>query len=70
MGENSVLGGGGMGPADVAAVMRGNMGYGGYGDGWGGGSSTIVVLASIPMRRRVTRYISTIFPPTARGLQP
>ena len=34
MGENSVLGGGGMGPADVAAVMRGN--YGGYNDGWGG----------------------------------
>ena len=36
MGENGVLGGGsGMGPADVAAVMRGN--YDGYSDGWGGG---------------------------------
>lgn len=45
MGENSVLGGGGMGPADVAAVMRGNMGYGnGYGDGWGGGCWWIVLL--------------------------
>lgn len=42
MGENSVLGGGGMGPADVAAVMRGN--YGGYGDGWGGSSWWIVIL--------------------------
>lgn len=42
MGENSVLGGGGMGPADVAAVMRGN--YGGYGDGWGGNSWWIVIL--------------------------
>ncbi len=43
MGENSVLGGGGMGPADVAAVMRGNMGYG---DGWGNGNSWwwIVIL--------------------------
>ena len=43
MGENSVLGGGGMGPADVAAVMRGNMGYG---DGWGNGGSWwwIVIL--------------------------
>lgn len=42
MGENSVLGGGGMGPADVAAVMRGN--YGGYGDGWGGGNSWWIVI--------------------------
>lgn len=42
MGENSVLGGGGMGPADVAAVMRGN--YGGYGDSWGGSSWWIVIL--------------------------
>lgn len=43
MGENSVLGGGGMGPADVAAVMRGNMGYN---DGWGNGGSWwwIVIL--------------------------
>lgn len=43
MGENSVLGGGGMGPADVAAVMRGNYGNG-YGDGWGGGCWWIVIL--------------------------
>lgn len=43
MGENSVLGGGGMGPADVAAVMRGNYGNG-YGDGWGGGCWWIVLL--------------------------
>ena len=43
MGENSVLGGGGMGPADVAAVMRGNMGYN---DGWGNNNSWwwIVIL--------------------------
>lgn len=43
MGENSVLGGGGMGPADVAAVMRGNYGNG-YGDGWGGGCWWIVLV--------------------------
>lgn len=43
MGENSVLGGGGMGPADVAAVMRGNYGNG-YGDGWGGSCWWIVLL--------------------------
>ena len=50
MGENSVLGGGGMGPADVAAVMRGNRGYGGYGDGWGGGSWLwVIVLFAIMM---------------------
>lgn len=49
MGENSVLGGGGMGPADVAAVMRGNMGYG-YGDGFGGNSVWwIVVLFALMM---------------------
>lgn len=42
MGENSVLGGGGMGPADVAAVMRGN--YGGYGDGWGGNGCWWIVI--------------------------
>lgn len=49
MGENSVLGGGGMGPADVAAVMRGNMGYG-YGDGFGGNSVWwIVVLFAFMM---------------------
>ena len=42
-----ILGGGGnnMGPADYAAIMRGNMGYGdGYGDGWGGGCWWIVLL--------------------------
>lgn len=44
MDTNSVLGGGGgMGPADVAAVMRGNYGNG-YGDGWGGGCWWIVLL--------------------------
>lgn len=43
MGENSVLGGGGMTPADMAAVMRGNYGNG-YGDGWGGGCWWIVLL--------------------------
>lgn len=43
MGENSVLGGGGMSPADMAAVMRGNYGNG-YGDGWGGGCWWIVLL--------------------------
>lgn len=42
MGENSVLGGGGMGPADVAAVMRGN--YGGYNDGWGGNGCWWIVI--------------------------
>lgn len=43
MGENGVLGGGGMGPADVAAVMRGNYGNG-YGDGWGGSCWWIVLV--------------------------
>lgn len=44
MGENGgVLGGGGMGPADVAAVMRSNMGYG-YGDGFGGNCWWIVLV--------------------------
>lgn len=43
MGENGVLGGGGMGPADVAAVMRGNMGYG-YGDGFGNNCWWIVLV--------------------------
>lgn len=39
-----LLGGGnGMGPADFAAVMRGNYGDG-YGDGWGGGCWWIVLL--------------------------
>jgi len=40
MGENGVLGGGGMTPADVAAVMRNN----GYGDSWGGNCWWIVIL--------------------------
>jgi hypothetical protein len=45
MPDTSALGGGGMSPADMAAVMRGNMGYGnGYGDGWGGGCWWIVLL--------------------------
>lgn len=50
MGENSVLGGngGGMGPADVAAVMRGNMGYG-YNDGFGGGNCWWIVLLFFAM---------------------
>lgn len=42
-----LLGGGGnvMSPADYAAIMRGNMGYGnGYGDGWGGGCWWIVLV--------------------------
>ena len=47
MGDNSVLGGGGMGPADVAAVMRGN--YGGYNDGWGGNGCWWVVLLFFAM---------------------
>ncbi len=50
MGENGALGGGGMGPADFAAVMRGNIGYNGYGDGWGGGSWLwVIVLFAIMM---------------------
>ena len=45
MGENGVLGGGGMGPADTQAVVRGAMNYGnGYGDGWGGGCWWIVLV--------------------------
>ena len=46
MGENSVLGGGGMGPADTQAVVRGAMNYGNgyYGDGFGGGCWWIVLL--------------------------
>lgn len=39
MGENSVLGGGGMSPADMAAVMNN-----GYNDGWGGNCWWIVIL--------------------------
>lgn len=41
MGENGVLGGGGMGPADVAAVMRGNYGYN---DGFGGGGCWWIII--------------------------
>ena len=48
MGENGVLGGGGMGPADVAAVMRGNSGYG-YNDGWGGNNSFWIVILFLAM---------------------
>ena len=45
MGENGVLGGGGMGPADTAAVMRGAMNYGyGCGDGFGGNCWWIVLV--------------------------
>jgi len=50
MGENSSVLGGGMGPADVAAVMRGNYGGYGYGDGFGGNSVWwIVVLFAFMM---------------------
>lgn len=48
MGENGVLGGGGMSPADFAAVMRGNNGYG-YNDGWGGGNSWWIVILFLAM---------------------
>lgn len=44
MGENGVLGGGGMTPADVAAVMRG-----GYGDSWGGGNCWWIVILFLAM---------------------
>ena len=47
MGENSVLGGGGMGPADVAAVMRGNYGYGN--DSWGGNGCWWIVILFLAM---------------------
>lgn len=43
MGENGVLGGG-MTPADMAAVMRG-----GYGDSWGGGNSWWIVILFLAM---------------------
>ena len=48
MGEG-VLGGGGMGPADTAAVMRGAMNYGGYNDGWGGNNSFWIVILFLAM---------------------
>lgn len=47
MGENSVLGGSGMGPADVAAVMRGNYGY--NDGGWGGNNSFWIVILFLAM---------------------
>lgn len=47
MGENA-LGGGGMSPADMAAVLRGNNGYG-YNDGWGGGNCWWIVLLFFAM---------------------
>lgn len=48
MGENGVLGGGGMSPADMAAVLRGNNNYG-YNDGWGGGNCWWIVLLFFAM---------------------
>lgn len=49
MGENGVLGGGGgMSPADMAAVLRGNNGYG-YNDGWGGNNSFWIVILFLAM---------------------
>lgn len=47
MGENA-LGGGGMSPADMAAVLRGNNGYG-YNDGFGGGNYWWIVLLFFAM---------------------
>jgi len=48
MGENGVLGGGGMSPADISAVMRGANNYG-YNDGWGGGNCWWIVLLFFAM---------------------
>jgi len=48
MGENGVLGGGGMSPADMAAVLGGNHGYG-YNDGWGGNNSFWIVILFLAM---------------------
>lgn len=48
MGENGVLGGGGMSPADMAAVLRGNNNYG-YNDGWGGGNCWWIVILFLAM---------------------
>ena len=48
MGENGVMGGGGMSPADMAAVLRGNGGYG-YNDGWGGGNYWWIVILFFAM---------------------
>jgi len=41
MGENGVMGGGGMSPADFAALMNNNYGYN---DGWGGGNWWWIVI--------------------------
>jgi len=49
MGENGVMGGGGMSPADFAAVMRGNGWGNGYNDGWGGGNCWWIVLLFFAM---------------------
>ena len=48
MGENGVLGGGGMSPADISAVMRGANNYG-YNDCWGGGNCWWIVLLFFAM---------------------
>ena len=48
MGENA-LGGGGMSPADMAAVLRPNYGYGYGNDGWGGNNSWWIVLLFFAM---------------------
>ena len=48
MGENGVLSGGGMSPADMAAVLGGNHGYG-YNDGWGGNNSFWIVILFLAM---------------------
>ena len=47
MGENALMGGG-MSAADIAAVMRGNNGYG-YGDCWGGNGSFWIVILFLAM---------------------
>lgn len=43
MGDNGVMNGGGMGPADFAALLRNNIGYG-YNDGFGGGCSVLWIV--------------------------
>ena len=48
MGENNVLGGGGMSPADMAAVLRPNYGNG-YNDGWGNGGWWWIVILFFAM---------------------
>lgn len=49
MGEHSVLGGGGMGPADTQAVVRGAMNYGFGNDGWGGNGCWWIVILFLAM---------------------